>query len=320
MDPVRASRAAKFRRAVMFCCDDNYLPFALFALAQIAALSPQRNFDLCLANSEKMLTVPDSLSSLDIRVVQVPVGAMFDGLRLDPGRTPDIYLRLALPDAFGEEYDRILYMDSDIMVKGGDFGALLSIDMGTHAIAAVRDNIQWRTPGRRAPQFRRLGLPARPYFNAGILLMDTARYREQDILGRCVTFGRTHAAQMIRHDQNLFNCVLHGDWAELSPVWNWQYTWSSRLIEPMVDAHVLHFIGSKKPWNFQGGQYPPRLRKDYAAFIATHFPERKPLPPEGTPAATNGAFQRKMLFKHWLSNRAMVRYLARFPDDLTVYR
>ena len=317
---VNSSRSAKFRRAIVLCCDENYLPFALFALAQIDALSPDRDFDLCLANSDALLEVPASLAALDVRVVHVEVGGIFEGLRLDKGRTADIYLRLALPQAFEADYDRILYMDSDIFVKGGNFSALLHADIGGHAIAAVRDNIQWRTPTRRAKQFKRLGIPARPYFNAGVLMMDVPAYIEQAILTRCVDLGRANAAKMIRHDQNLYNSVLQGDWAELSPVWNWQYTWSSRLIEPMVDANILHFIGSKKPWNYQGGEFPPRFRKEYARFIAQHFPRKKPLPEEGLRAATNGDFQRKMLFKHWLSNRAMIRYLSRFPDEMSIYK
>jgi lipopolysaccharide biosynthesis glycosyltransferase len=317
---LKSSRPAKFRHAIVLCCDENYLPFALFALAQIDALSPDRDFDLVLANSDSLLDLPASLAHLDVRVVHIEVGCMFEGLRLDKGRTADIYLRLALPEAFTADYDRILYMDSDIFVKGGNFSELLRADMGGHAIAAVRDNIQWRTPARRARQFKWLGIPSRPYFNAGVLMMDVPAYIEQRILMRCVELGRANAARMIRHDQNLYNSVLQGDWAELSPVWNWQYTWSSRLIEPMADANILHFIGSKKPWNYQGGEFPPRFRKEYARFIAQHFPQHKPLPEEGVRAATNGGFHRKMLIKHWMSNRAMMRYLSRFPDEMSIYK
>lgn len=320
MFTVNAGRPAGARCAIVLCADDNYQPYAMAALQQISDLAPDHGFDLCLCNSDAMPQIPASLSHLDVRACHVLVGDVFAGLRLDAGRTHDVYLRLALPAAFSNDYDRILYMDSDIFIQGGDFAGLLAVDMGAHAIGAVRDNIQWRTPGRRARQFRRLGMPARPYFNAGVLLMDVARYNEQDILARCMELGRTHADRMIRHDQNLYNGVLQGDWAELSPVWNWQYTWASRLLEGMADANLVHFIGSKKPWNHTGGELPLRFRRSYRRFLAQHFPDRALPQEDGVRPGINGPFLRKALLKHLVTQGAMSRYLSRFDDDLTVYR
>lgn len=318
MFKVTANRPATHRRAIVMCCDGNYLPFALSALDQIAARHPERDFDLCLCNSDDLPKVPHSLAHLDVRICRIDIGNTFEGLRLDPGRTADIYLRLALPAAFAADYDRILYMDSDIFVQGGDFSALLGVDMQGHAIGAIRDNIQWRTPKRCPEQFRRLGFPPTPYFNAGILMMDIAACNAQDILGRCVELGRANAAHMIRHDQNLYNSVLRGDFAELSPVWNWQYTWASRLFEGMADANVVHFIGNRKPWSHVAGEFPLRFRRHYRAFLARHFPERVMTPEDGLPPLQNTPFLRKMLVKHLLSHRDMARYLSRFPTDLTV--
>ena len=61
-------------------------------------------------------------------------------------------------------------------MQGGDFAALLGVDLGARVLGAVRDNMQWRTPSRRPEQFRRLRLPASPYFNAGVLLIDVERF------------------------------------------------------------------------------------------------------------------------------------------------
>lgn len=319
MIEVQASRAAQFRRAIVLCCDSNYMPYALAALAQIHALAPRRDFDLCLVGGDETLKVPTSLAYLDLRVVRVRAESLFDSLHLDSRRTLSTYMRLALPDVFSADYDRILYVDSDVFVQGGDFSALLSLDLRGHAIAAIRDNMQWRTPGRLVPQFRALGLKQAPYFNAGVLLIDVAIFNRMEILPRCLDLGRKKASRIRENDQGLLNSVLHGDWAELSPRWNWQYTWSSRLFETMADAHVVHFIGPRKPWNYTGSELPLRFRRAYEAFLAQHFPER-PMPNEtAADPAANAASLRRTLIKHLLSHRAMARYLSRFPDDLTVF-
>jgi hypothetical protein len=316
---LSASREPVGDRAVVFACDGQYARFAMVAAEQIARLHPERDFDICLCYMDERPPEPPGLARLGIRYCRLTTDDLFDGLRLDAGRTQVVYLRLALPEALARDYRRLLYLDADVFVQRGDFRALMAVDLGPHPIAAVRDNAQWRTPRRRPRQFRRLGIGAAPYFNAGVMLIDVAGYTDAGVLERCVEIGRAHSAVMIRHDQNLLNAVLRGDWAELSPLWNWQYTWASRLTEAMEDANIVHFIGPRKPWNHDRGEFPLRFRRAYRAFMAEHFPDQ-PVGPDGTLPHANRAFLRKMLVKHLWSLGRTCDYLDRFPDDLTVIR
>ncbi len=118
----------------------------------------------------------------------------------------------------------------------------------------------------------------------------------------------------------MLNGAVMGAWAELSPVWNWQYTWASRLFEAMVGANVVHFIGRKKPWNHTDGEMPLRFRHAYRDFFAAHFPDADPLDDDGIPPQRNRAFLRKSLGKHLVATGKMCDYLDRFRDDLTVIR
>ena len=316
---LEASAPARADRAMVFACDEGYAPFALMAAERIAALHPERDFDICLC-SDGDLSVPASLARLGVRLCRVTTDGAFAGLRLDPGRTEVVYLRLALPAAFAGEYRRLLYYDADIVVQSGDFSALMAVNLGEHVLGAVRDNTQWRSPGRRPEQFRRLGIRAAPYFNAGMLLIDVARWNDSDLMGRCVAFGRQHREKMIRHDQNLLNGTLRGDWAELSPVWNWQYTRSTMLFEAMEDAHVVHFINPKKPWTHVGGQLPPRFRAACRAFLAAHYPERPQVGPDRHAMHENRKYMRSVLARHLMAVGSFCDYLDRFESDLTVVR
>ena len=313
---LEASTPPRSDRAVVFAADGNYLRFASFAAAQIAALPGGRRFDICLCAPQEIAPMP---GFAELRHCRVDTGGIFAALGLDRRRTEASYLRLALPAAFAGEYRRILYLDADVFVQGGDFAALMDVDIGAHPLAAVRDNMQWRTPGRLVPSYKRLGLSATPVFNSGVLLIDVAAFNGQDVLDRCLAFARSHPPERIGLDQDLLNAVLHGGWAEISPVWNWQYTWASRLFEAMADAHVVHFIGPKKPWTHAGGELPLRFRRAYRAFFAEHFPDA-PIGEDGVQPMANRAFLAKSLGKHLFSLRRMAAYLARFPTDLTVIR
>lgn len=322
----QADRGAAHRSAVVFACDGRYLRFARHAAEQIARLAgPERPFDIALVSTEEMPDCPKELERDGVRNVRVDIDGLFDGLFLDARRTPAVYARLTLPSIFARDYERILYLDADIFVQGGDFAALLGVDLGGRVLGAVRDNTQWRTPGRRVEEFRRLGLPAAPYFNSGMLLIDVARWNEADMLTRAVAFGRENRARMMRHDQNLLNGLLHGDFAELSPMWNWQYTWSSMLFETLVDAHVVHFIGSGKPWN-STGRLPRRFRAALDAFLQRHYGEsiedkagrRDDDQPYGPAPMEDARRTRRLLLRHLMGERRMRAYLARFPTPLTV--
>jgi len=312
---VASSQPASADTAVMLCCDAGYLPFAALAATQIAALHPARSFDICIC-SDTALKLPEALTGAGIRMCHIETGGAFAGLRLDARRTESAYLRLTLPQLFEDTYRRILYLDSDVFVQGGDFAALLDTDMGGHVLAAVRDNIQWRTPHRLPTQFKRFGWPTAPYFNSGVLLIDTQRFRDRNLLQDSIAFGRTHKDILIGHDQTLLNCLMRGDWHELPPWWNWQYTWASRLTEAMVGAHIVHFIGKTKPWNDPKGDLPPRFTDGYTHFLHQHFPDRSTTTGPD-PIWRDAARVRKVLVKHLLSYRRMTRYLNRFEKDGT---
>lgn len=316
---VTANRPAQHRKAIVFCCDQNYLPFAAHAAAQIADLHPARDFDICFCFGTQSLNVPASLDWLDIRVCQIDVGDAFDGLRLDKGKTHDIYLRLALPDSFDGAYDRILYLDADIFVQGGDFSALLDIDMGDHAFAAVRDNVQWRTPNKQIARNTLPGLKPGAYFNAGVALMDVGQCTKTDLMGHCVAFGRAHASTLIRHDQNLLNAYFNGNWAELSPMWNWQFSWAARFFATLYAPNIVHFIGPVKPWKDPLGELEPRFANSMRRFMHRHFPQQAFDKVARGQLAPDDRRTTRMLFKHLLSRRKIARYLARFPTEMTVY-
>jgi hypothetical protein len=317
---LQASAPATSDRAVVFACDGRYLPYALFAAARIAALHPARDFDICICALGETLSVPSNLAPLGMRVCRVETGGALAGLRLDARRTEAAYLRLALPAAFGGEYARLLYLDSDVFPQGGDWRALIGLDLGGRPIGAVRDNLQWRAPRRNPLQFRRLGLGPASYFNSGLMLIDVAAYNGQEVLERCLALAAARPDRLVGLDQELLNAVLHGDWAELSPVWNWQYTRASMLFEALESAHLVHFIGGKKPWGHTGGALPPRFRDAYRAFFAAHCPELPPVPHDGLRPHQNRRYLRDVLLRHYLAVGSFSDYLDRFETDLTVLR
>jgi len=315
MQPSKTtSRPAQSSRAVVFCVDEAYLPFAFFAASQLWHTSDRNDFDIVICAPEGT-HVPDTLSDVNIRLATLATDGLFDGLFIDERRTEAVYHRLALPAVFAEEYDRLLYLDADIFVHGGQFSALFDVDLGGHALAAVRDNQQWTKPSHHMHDFANMGIGPEKYFNSGVMLIDVAAYQSQNILERCITYGRDNNDKLRQHDQELLNCVLQGNWAELSPIWNWQQPIRSAYFEVMVPVAITHFIGPRKPWNDAAGQLPPRFAIAFRAFLNRHFPDMNDIPVVKA-SNVSTAYIARLTIKNILRAGKLRKYLRRFPDDI----
>lgn len=299
--------------AVIVACDANYLPYAAIPALQLAGGS----YDVLIGGPEP-LSLPPLLRDAGIGHVAAVDSAILDALPTDARRSIATYMELFFARALRGIYRRILVLDSDVIFERGDPGRLLRADMLGHAVAAVRDNRQWRSPKKLVREFKQLGRPAAPYFNAGVVMIDTEAWAEAGWSDKAEAFARDHLAGLGR-DQALMNGMLYGDWAEISPLWNWQFTWSSAHLMSMADPCIVHFIGPHKPWlDSADTRIPMRLREGYARILPAHFPDaprgagldRRHWPVRGD--------LRKSLAKQWIAAGPMLDYLTRFDDEYTL--
>ncbi|WJS85849.1 glycosyltransferase [Paracoccus sp. TOH] len=303
-------------RAVAIACDAAYLPYAATPALALAA-RPGRDYDV-LIGSPDPLDLPASLSRAGIGQVAARDEALAEALPLDARRSLASYMGVFLGHALAGHYRRILVLDADILYERGDPARLMRADMLGRAVAAVRDNRQWRSPQRRVAEFRKLGEPAHPYFNAGVVMIDTEAFAAQDLPARLAGFARQHLRGLGR-DQALLNGTLKGDWAEISPLWNWQFTWASSHLTSMADPCLIHFIGPAKPWRDEAaGVVPMRMRAAFAEVLARHFPDApRPAGARARHWPRVGAL-RAALLRQWRAAGPMLRYLNRFPDEYTL--
>lgn len=301
--------------AVIIACDANYLPFAAVVARQLADSAPACDV---LIGSPEPLDLPPVLRGAGVGHVAARLPSIEAVLPLDDRRSLAAYMSVFLASALCGIYRRILVLDADILYENGDPVRLMGADMRGHAVAAVRDNRQWRNPAKRVPDFRRLGWPAAPYFNSGVVMIDPEAWAAQDLPARCAAFARQHLKGLDR-DQALLNGTLHGDWAEISPLWNWQFTWASSHLAGMADPCLIHFIGPAKPWlDRSEGIVPMRWRMPYGVFLADHFPQA---PRPAQPARRHWPGRRQLgrsLLRQWRAGGGMLDYLGRFTDEYTL--
>ena len=132
------------------------------------------------------------------------------------------YYRLLIPEIL-YQFEKVIYLDSDIIVLG-DINKLFEMELGNKALGAVHEmnkkamyvSLMWGIK-----PCRELGIPLKShYFNAGVLLLNLKKWRDENISKRIFDYFQKYEKYVYFHDQDGLNAVLWNDWAELPPVWN----------------------------------------------------------------------------------------------------
>lgn len=176
------------------------------------------------------------------------------------GISPAVCARMAMVSML-PEVDRVIYLDSDLVVLG-DLSDLWQITADGAPVWAVRDQLMpWLAS---SPSFRNIehGLPMKSrYLNAGVLVADLRVWRDLDLETRLLTFYQQHYKKLLYHDQDALNAVLVGLWKPLPLQWNrtpWLDSvvhWEDLEASPAELAHafdnpkIVHYANQRKPWH-----------------------------------------------------------------------
>jgi lipopolysaccharide biosynthesis glycosyltransferase len=168
------------------------------------------------------------------------------------------YYKMFIP-ALLAEYPRIIYLDSDVIVEA-DISELWVADLENHYILAAQDLINpfvssplglrnWRQSGRN---------PEDKYFNAGVLVLNSAMWRREHITDQLVQYLKDNCQFVQLCEQDAMNAVFRGNWGQLDARWNVLPCMNAAKKHGLLDkgsherllagAWTLHFCGPNKPW------------------------------------------------------------------------
>jgi lipopolysaccharide biosynthesis glycosyltransferase len=256
-------------RVVIGCAADGgyALPLAVMLRSAAALLDPDCTLHVYAVDAglprDALERIARSLGPRAELSWVEPARTTFTGVPLW-GRMPiATYDKLAIARWIPDDVDRVLWLDADLLVLG-DLATLWRTDVGDAVLGATQDA---RVPTVDAPfgvrSYASYGLTARAkYFNAGVMLIDLARWRAADVEGRALSYLKRHRERVYFWDQEALNVVLAGRWCELEPAWNWSPTigHARHARSAVADgARILHFSGNLKPWHYRGRGLPYEL-------------------------------------------------------------
>lgn len=245
---------------VAFCFDDHLAVPGAVAILSLFQTNPRARVHVLTdpePNAAPLLRSIANSCGAEIRIIDSAperdhgVDTASDYGRASTATYRRVFLSELLPDL-----DRVLYLDADLIVRR-TLDGLWGTDLGGAPVGAVTD--PWMAT--IAPM---RGEFPQGYFNAGVLLIDLERWRDERVPQRFVEDIRRRqraGEDPISHcsDQTPLNEVLRGLWRPLSPRWNFTTYHTPRLAEELAlaadtlaelaaDPAIVHFLGSHKPW------------------------------------------------------------------------
>ena len=268
---------------VVFAANNDYIQHFLVALKSFLVNNEGYSFNIYLLNEglseENEALILDTIKGYSAVFKNVVVEEkMFEHLHIGAKHLSiQTFFRLLITELFNEE-KRVLYLDSDIVVTGS-LVSLFDIDFEDNYVLAVKDTFNNYAEDTK----RKLGMRKESvYFNAGVLVINIAKWREDKLAERIIDFASKNPTLISYADQDSINAVIDGKVKLLPLRYNIQFSLLDREKKSadeeaeILNRCIVHYTGGYpyKPWfyaciNPLRGEYMKYLKqtffKDYKA-------------------------------------------------------
>lgn len=274
---------------VVFASDNNYVPMLTTTIySMLCNASPDYRYYITVLHrdisGDNQRIVRKFLSRFENAEISFcDVSQTIDKYNLttnNPHISVETYYRFLIQDLL-PHYDKVLYLDSDLIVKG-DVSDLFGVDLDGALLAAAHDidfvaNVNMKRGDRLAYAKNVLGLKdPYSYFQAGVLVLNTRAMRSEYTMEQWLDFASDD--RFIYNDQDVLNAHCEGKVAYLDYDWNVMIDCCGRIgnvfsfapagmLDSYMDSRnhekIVHYAGVQKPWK-QGGCDRDELYWEYA--------------------------------------------------------
>ncbi|MBR3254762.1 MAG: glycosyltransferase family 8 protein [Clostridia bacterium] len=187
-----------------------------------------------------------------------------------------VLARLVLDKLLPKEINKVLYLDGDTIVRGS-IEELWNINLSNHVLAASIE------PTVDKIRKEKLGLKGYPYYNAGVLLINLEKWRNEKIGKKILDFYKKNDGKLFANDQDAINGALKDNIYTLLPKYNfynifyqYPYKFLNKLMEDVKyfdynqfqqcvkNPIIIHYLGEERPWR-KGNHH--KYKNDYEKYL-----------------------------------------------------
>lgn len=260
---------------IFFCINNNYLPQLLIAMTSILENNRLDSIsfyifssDITPESEEKVFRLKSAYDNFTVTFLNPP-DSIFKDLKLNIDHISiETYFRYIIADML-PYCDKGLYLDADIIVNES-LGSLYSLDVETVYVAGVKDIYIDIIGYKEKIGFLKDDL----YINAGVLLMNLRKIREDDKVTALFNNTRKYSDVIQYQDQDVINITFKNNIKEIGSIYNFITEYVRREKINRNKAVVIHYTGKIKPWH-QNCKNKMRFLYKYYSYINNCFIENK---------------------------------------------
>ncbi|GBF81301.1 glycosyltransferase family 8 protein [Aphanothece sacrum] len=246
---------------ILFCFDQQYEQHFGVALTSLILNNSDTIINLYIITDIASKKLRKNLGELNINnklnffVFEV-TKEQFANLKISSHISEAAYYRLMVGNILPDNVDKILYLDSDLVVLNS-LTKLYDLDIEDYYIAAY---------GNQSNSYaKQLKLNNNLYFNSGVMLINLKKWREHNIGNQSLEFAKNNPEMIKNWDQDALNKIVDGNFLILGSEWNFlvdlgreklynegqrtkNQTNLSFLSTLKNNVNIIHFVGSSKPW------------------------------------------------------------------------
>lgn len=229
---------------VLFCFDHFYEQHFGVAVTSLLVNNPEQvsRVHIITDRSNKLLqqklNTLKRVHSIEFSIYEID-SEKFDHFKLSAHFSIAVYFRLLATEVLPKELEKVLYLDSDLVVIGS-LHELYNLDISEYALAA------WGHP--IVSTKKRLEMQSDRYFNSGVMLINLQAWRCDQIALRACDFVKKHPQKIKFPDQDALNKIVDGNFLHLPQKWNALVDLSTGQSQVNEETAIAHFVGSLKPW------------------------------------------------------------------------
>ena len=244
---------SKINIPIFYACDDAFVKFTMVSMKSLI-MNASRDFNYTIYILHTYISEESKQKTLELqedgfRIVFADVTERLNEIKKNlPIRdyySKTTYFRLFIADMF-PEYDKAIYIDSDTVVQG-DISELYRIDLGDHWLGACHEQAMVQTDNYGTYAEQVVGVSRHNFFNAGMLLINCAKFREFRVLKKFVDKLAEYDF-VVTQDEDYLNLICKDHILWLDQRWNTEVYCAFDY--PIEEAHILHYIMVSKPWHY----------------------------------------------------------------------
>lgn len=259
---------------IVFAADDAYVPMLTTTLLSVLEnASEAYRYDVVVLergiSQAKKQIVQSFFSRFENAQIRfADVSGMVESYQLQTNNlhiSIETYYRFLIQRVL-PEYDKVLYLDADLIVVG-NVSQLYGIDLGDNLLAAAHDidfvgNLDIKGENRLAYARNVLNLDdPYGYFQAGVLVLNTAEMRKLHPFETWLELASN--SEYLYDDQDILNAECQGRVKYLDTAWNVMVNCDNRIkkvfsfapanmfddfMRAYADPKIVHYAGYEKPW------------------------------------------------------------------------